>query len=65
MNTVLSFGMPGGMEWIVIGLIVILLFGAKKIPDLARGLGRGIKEFKDASKEITDEVKKADQNLKD
>ena len=65
MNTVLLFGMPGGMEWIVIGLIVILLFGAKKIPDLARGLGRGIKEFKDASKEITDEVKKADQNLKD
>ena len=65
MNTVLLFGMPCGMEWIVIGLIVILLFGAKKIPDLARGLGRGIKEFKDASKEITDEVKKADQNLKD
>lgn len=65
MNTVFLFGMPGGMEWIVIGLIVILLFGAKKIPDLARGLGRGIKEFKDASKEITDEVKKADQNLKD
>lgn len=65
MNTVLLFGMPGGMEWIVIGLIVILLFGAKKIPDLARGLGRGIKEFKDASKEITDEVKKADQNIKE
>ena len=65
MNTVFLFGMPGGMEWIVIGLIVILLFGAKKIPDLARGLGRGIREFKDASKEITDEVKKADQKLKD
>ena len=64
MNTVLLFGMPGGMEWVVIGLIVILLFGAKKIPDLARGLGRGIREFKDASKEVSDEVKKVDQDIK-
>lgn len=65
MNTVLLFGMPGGMEWVLIAFIVILLFGAKKIPELARGLGKGIKEFKDASKEISDEVKKVDQELKD
>ncbi len=56
----LLIGMPGGWEWIVVGLVVVLLFGAKKIPDLAKGLGKGIREFKDAQKEITDEIKKAD-----
>lgn len=65
MNTILLFGMPGGMEWVLILFIVVLLFGAKKIPDLARGLGRGIREFKDASKEIKDEVTKVDQQVKD
>lgn len=42
------------MEWIWIVLIVVLLFGAKKIPDIAKGLGQGIKEFKATSKEDTD-----------
>ena len=59
------FSMPGGFEWIIIGLVVVLLFGAKKIPDLAKGLGRGIREFKDAQKEITDEIKNADTSVKD
>ena len=44
----------GGYEWIVILLAVLLLFGGKKIPELMRGLGSGIKEFKDASKEEKD-----------
>ena len=44
----------GGYEWIAILLAVLLLFGGKKIPELMRGLGRGIKEFKDASKEEKD-----------
>lgn len=44
-------GFPGGTELLVILLIVIILFGAKKIPDLAKGLGTGIKEFKKATKE--------------
>ena len=44
-------GFPGGMELVIILVIVILLFGAKKIPDLAKGLGTGIKEFKKATKE--------------
>ena len=44
----------GGYEWIIILLAVLLLFGGKKIPELMRGLGRGIKEFKDASKEKKD-----------
>jgi sec-independent protein translocase protein TatA len=46
--------MPSGMEWLWIVLIVIILFGAKKIPDLARGIGKGMKEFNDA-KEGKDE----------
>ena len=47
-------GMPGGMEWVIIAVIVLLLFGGKKIPELAKGLGAGIKNFKNAVKE--DEV---------
>ena len=58
MNTILLFGLPGGPEMVIILLVVILLFGAKKIPDLARGLGKGIREFKDATKEIKDEIEK-------
>lgn len=48
LHTQLLISMPGGTEWLIIGLIIVLLFGAKKIPDLARGLGKGMKEFKDA-----------------
>jgi sec-independent protein translocase protein TatA len=44
-------GIPGGMEWILIALVVLLLFGGKKIPELAKGLGTGIKNFKKAVKE--------------
>ena len=45
------FGLPGGMEWVLIGGVVLLLFGGKKIPELMKGLGSGIKEFKDATKD--------------
>ncbi len=53
-------GMPGGMEWVLIALVVLLLFGGKKIPELAKGLGSGIKNFKKAVKE-DDEVVSADK----
>lgn len=56
MNSILAFGMPGGWEWIIIILVVLIFFGAKKIPELARGLGRGIREFKDATKEIKRDI---------
>ena len=46
----------GYMEVFIILLIVLLLFGGKKIPEIAKGLGKGIKEFKKASKEVTDEI---------
>ena len=48
--------MPGGWELVIIVLVIILLFGAKKIPELAKGLGKGIREFKDATKEIKSEI---------
>ncbi|RMG26409.1 MAG: twin-arginine translocase TatA/TatE family subunit [Bacteroidetes bacterium] len=64
----LLLAMPGGWELMIIVLVVLLLFGAKKIPELARGMGRGIREFKEASREIkkeieseADELKKLDQ----
>ena len=46
-----TFLMIGAWQWVIIGLAIILLFGGKKIPELMKGLGSGIKEFKDASKE--------------
>ncbi|NEM96886.1 Sec-independent protein translocase subunit TatA/TatB [Pontibacter burrus] len=46
----------GGTELILIMLAILLFFGAKRIPELARGLGKGIREFKDATKEIKSEV---------
>jgi len=51
------FGGIGPTEILVILLIVLLLFGAKKIPEVARGLGKGIREFKKAAKDIQDEVR--------
>lgn len=54
---VFCLSMPGGGEWLWILLAIIVLFGARKIPDLARGLGKGMKEFKDAKEGKTDESK--------
>jgi sec-independent protein translocase protein TatA len=48
----------GGQEIIIVALIVLLLFGGKKIPELMRGLGRGVREFKDAKDGIRSEIEK-------
>ncbi len=57
LTTIFAFlGNLGGPEIFLIVLFVLIFFGAKKIPELARGLGRGIREFKDATKEIKDEI---------
>lgn len=57
MHNVLGFiGGLGGTEVMLILLAILLLFGAKKIPELARGLGKGIREFKDATKEIKNDI---------
>jgi len=64
---ILLFGMPGGPEWLIIILFAIIFFGAKKIPELARGMGRGIREFKEASKDIKDNIEegsKTDDEVK-
>lgn len=47
-NFITLLGLPSGGEWLPIILIVLLIFGGKKIPELMKGLGKGIKEFKDA-----------------
>ncbi|MGA7838564.1 MAG: twin-arginine translocase TatA/TatE family subunit [Ignavibacteriaceae bacterium] len=51
------FGNLGTGEIIIIALVILVLFGAKKIPDLAQGLGKGIKEFKKAVKDVEEDVK--------
>jgi sec-independent protein translocase protein TatA len=55
-NQLLMISMPGGSEWILIILVVLLLFGGRKIPELMRGLGRGIREFNDAKNNVKDEI---------
>ncbi len=52
----LLMNMPGLPEWILIIFVVLLLFGGKKIPELARGLGKGIREFKDAKDSVKKEI---------
>lgn len=51
-------GMVGPWQWIIIGLAILLLFGGKKLPELMKGLGGGIKEFKKASKDDDSEKEK-------
>ena len=51
-------GLPGGSEWIIILLVVLLLFGGKKIPELMKGLGKGVKSFKEGVKEAKEEIEK-------
>lgn len=58
MNSIFAWGI-GGTELILILVVVLVLFGAKKIPELAKGLGSGIKEFKKATREVTDEIQNA------
>jgi sec-independent protein translocase protein TatA len=56
MNVMLALFGLGGSEALLIFAAFLLLFGAKKLPELAKGLGTGIKEFKKATREVTDEI---------
>jgi len=56
------FGNFGAIEIILILLVVLILFGAKKIPELAKGLGKGMSEFKKGLKDVEDEIKSADKD---
>jgi sec-independent protein translocase protein TatA len=54
----------GGWEILLIVLVLLIFFGAKRIPELARGFGKGIREFKNATKEIKDEIEEGVKDLK-
>ena len=55
-NAVFLIGMPGGSEWIFILLAVVLLFGGKKIPELMKGIGKGVRDFNDAKTSVKNEI---------
>jgi len=55
------FGGFGGMEVLIVLLVILLFFGAKRIPELARGIGQGINEFRKASDEIKKEIEKGEE----
>ena len=57
MSALFLFGMPGGPEMILIFFVVLLLFGGRKIPELMRGLGKGIREFNTARASIEGELR--------
>jgi len=63
MENLILFGMPTGSEWIIILVIVLLLFGGKKIPELMKGLGKGVKMFKDGVNEAKSEIDDAAKEL--
>jgi sec-independent protein translocase protein TatA len=63
LHTLLLLGL-GGQEILLIALVVLLLFGGAKIPELMRGLGKGVKSFKDGMKEVDEEVKATDEPKK-
>jgi sec-independent protein translocase protein TatA len=58
LSMIAFFNRIGSGELIVVALLILLLFGGKKIPELMRGLGRGVREFKDASSKVQDEFRK-------
>jgi sec-independent protein translocase protein TatA len=58
MTSLFLISMPQGGEWIMILLAVVLLFGGKKIPELMRGIGKGIREFNAAKSNLSDELEK-------
>jgi sec-independent protein translocase protein TatA len=60
-NLTLLIGMPGGSEWVLIILAVLILFGGRKIPEFMRGLGRGIREFNDAKSNVKREIEEGMQ----
>ncbi len=59
MNISLAILGMGGGELVLVFAVILILFGAKKIPEFAKGLGQGIREFKKASREVTDEINNA------
>ena len=57
--------LPSGSEWVIIALLILLLFGGKKIPELMKGLGKGVKSFKDGVNEAKEEINKAKDDIEE
>ena len=64
MNNLAFLGNLGTVEIIIIAIIVLLLFGGKKIPELMKGIGKGVKNFKDGVKGLEDDIKLDDTDKK-
>lgn len=64
-NSILLFLNLGGGEIVVVVLVFLLFFGAKNIPEMARGLGKGMREFKDATNDIQREIQESTKKIKD
>ncbi|MDR1004889.1 MAG: twin-arginine translocase TatA/TatE family subunit [Prevotellaceae bacterium] len=61
--TLLVGVLPSGSEWLIVALLVLLFFGGKKIPELMRGLGKGVKSFKEGVNEAKSEIHKAKEEI--
>ncbi len=64
LSTVLAFMGLGGQEIFLVALFILLFFGAKKIPELMKGLGQGINEFKNATKDVKENIEKSMEDPK-
>lgn len=65
MNHLFLLSLPGGSEWFLIFLAILLLFGGKKIPELMRGIGQGIREFNTAKNEVKNKIEEGMNEPKD
>ena len=64
-NLLLLGFLPSGSEWVIIALLILLLFGGNKIPELMKGLGKGVKSFKDGVNEAKEEINKAKDDIEE
>ena len=64
-NLLLLGFLPSGSEWVIIALLILLLFGGKKIPELMKGLGKGVKSIKDGVNEAKEEINKAKEDIEE
>ena len=64
MTAIILFGLPGGGEMFVIVLFVLLFFGSKRIPEMMRGMGKGIRMFKDATQDIQADIEDSVKDVK-
>ncbi|WP_321333026.1 twin-arginine translocase TatA/TatE family subunit [uncultured Bacteroides sp.] len=62
-NHLLLGFLPSGSEFIILALLILLLFGGKKIPELMKGLGKGVKSFKEGVNEAKEEINKAKEDI--